>query len=866
MNDTQRRPDYVCPSMPPRDSVSDAPARFALLSRAAAALAASLKPHQVLDEIYADVARLTSLELYAQLELRDDGLTDVVTCRGLPAEVLAALEASRPAPAMPGELVVVHAIDEAEDPRSEALARLDIRSYVWLPLIDRGASLGALLFATRHDAGDLGQEAVSLIRTVGDLVATALARARTQPRLLETETSYRRLFESIDEGVCIFQMLFDDRGEPVDYRWLEVNPMFESQTGLVNPIGRTARELVPDLDASWFRIYGRVALTGEPHRFENHAPAMHRWFDVYAMRVGRPEERKVALVFKDISDRKRRELTSAFLSELHVEFSMLVDPEEILRTVGRRLRRHLHASRVVLAELDEEADRATIILDLHGPGGESALGSHRLSRYVSPDLGAKLRRGQTVAIDDVTTSPLTAARLEELKALGIGAKILAPHVQRGRLMFLLAVYQDEPRRWRDDEVDLLRELSASVWFRLERARADEAVRESDRRKDQFLAVLSHELRNPLASIQSGLHLLERAQPFSERAARARAIMKRQVVQLTRLVDDLLDVTRVSRGRVELALETLDVAELVRGAAEDHRPLFEDQDIQFAVQTPDHPVWVRGDPKRITQALGNLLHNASKFTPAGASASVFLATEPAAKQAVMRVVDSGIGMSPATLASIFEPFAQGEISLARSAGGLGLGLTLVKGIAELHGGEVAAHSAGHGQGAEFSVRLPLVKGGDARGRRPEQAGRRSPSHRILIVEDAEDVAESLAATLELEGHEVDLARSGPEGLIKAKRFRPSIMLCDIGLPGMSGYEVSRALREDPELASICRIALSGYAMPEDVRRSHDAGFDHHFAKPLDLDALRELIATGAGGDQSRLPSRNRKQTPPHRGFD
>jgi two-component system, chemotaxis family, CheB/CheR fusion protein len=233
--------------------------------------------------------------------------------------------------------------------------------------------------------------------------------------------------------------------------------------------------------------------------------------------------------------------------------------------------------------------------------------------------------------------------------------------------------------------------------------------------------------------------------------------------------------------------------------------------------------------------------------------------------VMRVVDSGVGIPATILASIFEPFSQVDASLARSTGGLGLGLTLVKAIAEMHGGEAAARSEGADLGAEFTLTLPLV-GGIGREATATRADKPAASRRVLIVEDAEDVAESLRAMLELEGHEVKVARTGPEGLALARSFRPSIVLCDIGLPGMSGYEVAREMRADPSLASIYRIALTGYAMPEDVRRCEQAGFDHHVAKPLDLEALRELFATDADASARRLAPWNRTQTPPHSGFD
>jgi two-component system, chemotaxis family, CheB/CheR fusion protein len=371
----------------------------------------------------------------------------------------------------------------------------------------------------------------------------------------------------------------------------------------------------------------------------------------------------------------------------------------------------------------------------------------------------------------------------------------------------------------------------------ERQRADEALREGDRRKDQFLAVLSHELRNPLAPIRNSLHLLDQSPPGSDGSRRAQQIIARQVGHLTRLVDDLLDATRISHGKLQLHREHLDLGDLVQRTAEDHRALFTARGVSFDVAVAARPVWVDGDRTRLSQVVGNLLQNAAKFTPA--RGSVRLGLEARGGFAELHVRDSGAGIQTAMLARLFEPFSQADDTLARSAGGLGLGLALVKGLVEAHHGTIEARSAGPGAGAEFVVRLPLAASPPT-ARDPDPSAPVRPRS-ILVVDDNLDGADSLQAVLKLDGHEVEVANDGPRAIERSRGFHPDVVLCDIGLPGMSGYEVARAMRADPALRGAFLIALTGYALPEDQRQAKDAGFDAHLAKPTTIEQLRSAIA-------------------------
>ncbi|HEY3446437.1 MAG TPA: PAS domain S-box protein [Myxococcales bacterium] len=374
----------------------------------------------------------------------------------------------------------------------------------------------------------------------------------------------------------------------------------------------------------------------------------------------------------------------------------------------------------------------------------------------------------------------------------------------------------------------------------ERRHAEDGLREAARRKDDFLAMLGHELRNPLAPIRNAIHLLQRTGSPDPRARKAEEIIERQTAHLARIVDDLLDVSRIARGKVGLRKERLDWAAVVRHAAEDYRANLAAKGIEMTVALPDAPVWVEGDPTRLVQVLGNLLHNSEKFTKPGGRVMLDLRAEE--RSAVLTVADTGIGMSAATLERLFEPFAQAGTDLARSRGGLGLGLALVRGLLELHGGTVRATSEGLGRGSRFTVVLPLRQApppprqGVAVAAAAPRAG-----IRVLIIEDNRDAAESLQALLELQGHRVRVAGDGVAGLRAARAFLPDAVLCDIGLPGeLDGYGVARAVRADPRLRSVLLIAISGYGQHEDKERAAAASFDLHLTKPVEPDALEKVL--------------------------
>jgi signal transduction histidine kinase/ActR/RegA family two-component response regulator len=376
--------------------------------------------------------------------------------------------------------------------------------------------------------------------------------------------------------------------------------------------------------------------------------------------------------------------------------------------------------------------------------------------------------------------------------------------------------------------------------REELRRANERLTEADRQKDDFLGMLSHELRNPLGPIRNALHILDRTEPGDPRGVEARHTIHRQVLHMASLVDDLLDVTRIARGKLELRLGDCDLVALARGVAQDYAGLFSARGIAFSAQFAEPQLPVRCDMTRIAQVIGNLLHNAAKFTPPGGTVSMTVRAD--ADHAVVEVADSGAGIGPGLLPTVFQPFVQAEQGLARSEGGLGLGLALVRGIVDLHGGAVLAASRGAGHGSRFTVRLPRERQALPDAPAAPQASlprERGVPRRVLLVEDNEDAAQSMAELIRLFGHAVEVARDGVRALERLRTQRPDTVFCDIGLPGMSGYELAARLRaEGPP--GLCLVALTGYAAPDDVRRALAAGFDVHLAKPVDPQRIAALL--------------------------
>ena len=375
----------------------------------------------------------------------------------------------------------------------------------------------------------------------------------------------------------------------------------------------------------------------------------------------------------------------------------------------------------------------------------------------------------------------------------------------------------------------------------ERREAEEALRVANRNKDEFLALLAHELRNPLAPIRHVLQIMRMSGGHGQLLHSAFEIMERQIGHMVRMVDDLLDISRISRGKLDLQIENIDLASVIHLAVEASNPHIANMNHRLTLSLPSEPIQIRGDSTRLAQAVSNLLNNAAKFTDSGGS--ITLSVESDEQQALIRVKDSGIGISAEQLPLIFDMFTQLDNSLQRTHGGLGIGLTVVKSLVEMHNGTIEAHSPGIGQGCEFTMRLPVC---DVRAATPseeisEEELKRPPSRRILVVDDSVDSATSLATFLQLMGNETFTAFDGLEALQMADAVRPDVVLLDIGMPKLDGYEVARRIRSMPWAERVILVAVTGFGQEEDRQKALEAGFDHHMVKPIDASLLMETLA-------------------------
>ncbi|GAB2507781.1 PAS domain S-box protein [Lysobacter humi (ex Lee et al. 2017)] len=667
----------------------------------------------------------------------------------------------------------------------------------------------------------------------------------------------------------------------------------------------------------------------------------------------------------DITTRKQAEETGVFLAELDRRIAQAGSADEVGDAGLALLGEHLRLLRCTLTDIDLDHGR---IRTLHEwtDGAPRVFGAFDAREFFTTELGMALASGETVAVNDLRSDPLTAPFAANYLPYGTVALAAVSYVVEGRLTGTLTIASGRPRTWRAHELKLLREVVARLWPAIERARsvaalresearfrqmadtapimiyvtepdgrctyvsrrwseftgrmaeaelgfgwadvlhpddrervhaafeaandaqeahvleyralrwdgayrwmhatgrprfgagseflgfiggilditerreAEEALREADRRKDEFLATLAHELRNPLAPIRSGLHVLNLTAD-AEIARRTRQMMDRQLDHMVRLVDDLLDVSRITSGKVVLQRQRISLQDAVRAAIESARPSIESARHRLVVDLDEAPLCVDADPTRIAQVIGNLLTNAAKYTPDGGE--VRLHAHACDGEACLSVTDTGLGIPPEAIGEVFGMFAQVNRTLDRAQGGLGIGLALARRLVEMHGGAIVAESAGLGQGSTFTVRLPLAAeapAGDVamRGDAPTPHARR-----VLVVDDNRDAAESLAMMLELEGHATRGAFSGADGLEVARGLGPDVAFLDLGMPGMNGYELARALRALPGLDGIYLVAVSGWGGEEDKRQSADAGFDLHLTKPVSVatvhDAMRRL---------------------------
>jgi PAS domain S-box-containing protein len=632
-------------------------------------------------------------------------------------------------------------------------------------------------------------------------------------------------------------------------------------------LGRSLFEVFPAFAGSVFESQLRQAVeTGTPVQVNAPSVVTDQTVELFAY----PGPDNLTVLFRDVTERMRQAHRMQQLTQLYAVLSqaneMIVrtrDGNQIFHEVCRIIAEQMTCPLVwiglveggwvkpVAASGVAAEYLAGIRVEVEGKLGQGP-------------TGTCIREDRAVVNDDFKDNALLSPWRVPALEQGFRASASFPLRKNGKAVGALTLYSKQPAAFGSEEVALLLALAADVSFALdaieaERRRGETALalreservlREADARKNEFLAMLSHELRNPLAPIKNSLFILQNARGDGEQVQRAEAVIGRQVTHLTNLVDDLLDITRVTRGKIRLEKTQLDLDEVVGRTVDDHRDLFAQTGIDLAFQPSGVRLLVHADRTRLTQVVGNLLQNAVKFTPKGGTTTV-LVEGRGEGQAVIRVRDTGAGIGVEILPCLFEPFTQADRTLDRSKGGLGLGLALVKGLVEMHDGRVAARSEGPGKGAEFEVALPTISPSEIAEPRP-LCGQESPQpRRVLVIEDNRDAADSLCEVLDLLNHSSMVAYSGDEGLEKVRAHRPHVVLCDIGLPGMDGHEVARAIRADARLSATTLVALTGYAAAEDLARSREAGFDYHLAKPPSIEAIERVLAqakTGIGNSQ------------------
>jgi PAS domain S-box-containing protein len=586
-----------------------------------------------------------------------------------------------------------------------------------------------------------------------------------------------------------------------------------------------------------------------------------------AIRSAEGEPRSVIAVSLDVTERRRTEATLRFLAEASESLSLLVDYRATLQKVAQLA----VPGFADWCAIDMVGDQGTIerLAVAHVDPSKVKLAEDLHQRY-PPDPHAPygvprvLRTGVSERVADITEAAIADAlpddeRRRIVAELGPRSYLCVPlRVKERTLGVMTFVAAESGRRY--DAVDLgaAEDLARRAAIAIESARLYEELRQSDRRKDEFLAVLSHELRNPLAPIRSGIDML--AMQGVRDSPELIELMRQQVEHLVRLVDDLLDLSRITRDRVELKRQEVELGPLLERSAAAMRGLLEEREQRLTIVQPRTPVWLDADPVRLLQVLENLLQNASKFSDAGSP--IELRAEKSGDEVSVRVRDQGIGMDANLLPRLFEPFTQAKYSLDRAQGGLGVGLALVRGLVERHGGTVRGWSPGPGQGSEFEVRLPLRRESKPRNERatapasprdgsPSAAATSAPSsdgpndgagaRRVLVVDDNVAAAQMLSMLVSHLGrHQVDTAHDGPTAVEKVRASHPEIVLLDIGLPAMDGYEVGRAIRQDPRFDDVLIVALTGYGQEEDRRRSREAGIDEHLVKPAAIEDIERML--------------------------
>ncbi|HEX7034302.1 MAG TPA: PAS domain S-box protein [Pseudomonadales bacterium] len=788
------------------------------LNRVGSALAAELDLERIVQFVTDEVTAVTGAELGAFIECQPDGsrgglyaLSGVSTAS---VEDAAMLRSTPPfAAALAGE-TPLRCDDVTRDARFGDMApgRPEVRSFLAVPVVSRADEvLGALLLA-HSGVGAFTKRHERLVSGIAAQAAIAIDNARLYARVQESEQRFRQLAERITDVFWLRDV--ENR------RVLYVSPAYETAWG------RSVESLYADpqsfLEAvhpddrarvhEWMMRHTQGEITGEEYRLV-HPDGTVRWIwdRGYPIRDESGRLIRIAGVAEDVTERRLAENRLRESEERYRRLTELLPVAVYTCEAPSGAITYFNGNAVELwgrtPALNDPAERFCGSVKLFTPDG--TLLPHDRSPMAEALGEGRSFRNREVVIERPDGSRITAImNIEPIRDAA------------GRVVAAINAGLD---------VTALK-------------RAEERLKEADRRKDEFLATLSHELRNPLAPLRHALEIVKRSPNDDVMLRDARDAMERQVGQMARLIDDLLDVSRITHDKLTLRRERISLAEVVHQAVETTRPAIETPRHALTVRLPEEPVWLQADPVRLAQVLGNLLSNAAKYMAPGGC--VTLRAERQRDEVEITVRDQGEGIPADQLEQIFEMFAQADCSLDRSRGGLGIGLTLVKRLVEMHGGSVRAESDGPGTGSTFVVRLPTV-GAAPRAAEPEAPPARragaGASHRVLVVDDNRDSAASLATLLRLTGHATETAFDGAEAIEAAARFRPSVILLDLGLPRLSGYEVCREIRRRAWGRDIAMIAVTGWGQEQDRQRSREAGFDEHLVKPVDLAAIENLLA-------------------------
>ncbi|MCC2656542.1 MAG: hypothetical protein K0Q76_1650 [Panacagrimonas sp.] len=746
-----------------------------------------------------------------------------------------------------GRAVVVD--DVGSDPRFDrdtraVYRRYDVRALVCVPL-QRAGRLVAAMAIHCAEARRWREDEIALVHAVSHRCWESLERARAESERRAGDARFRALVEGAAQIVW---------STDADGRVVEPLPSWCAFTGqtAARAMGEGWVDAVHPDDRERFRRLWRQALESA-RAFEGefrvqHAQAGWRWMRARGHPVMGDDGtvREWIGMNVDVSERKRIERRDAFLVRLDDAVRSLSDPEEVATSVARLLGEHLQAQRVTYLEVDPDEHVFTVVRD-HAPGLPELRGrTFRLDEFGS-GAGEALRGGRGFLAPDpgiAEGSALVGGQEAEAPDPNRSAVLMVPLFRDRRLAAVLGLVRLMPRQWQEEEIDLARAVIHRGWESIERARLARDLRLADERKDEFIAMLAHELRNPLAPLRNGLQVLRRG-PADVPAERVHRMMERQVDQLVRLVDDLLDVSRITRGKMELRMEPQSLSRILTVSMETARPLIDARRHRLEVDVPGDEIRVRGDAVRLAQIFANLLNNAARYTDDGGS--IVLRARREGTRAVVSVRDSGIGLAAEMCERVFETFEQVARGPNDLNSGLGIGLSLARSLTLLHDGRISAHSEGLGRGSEFVVSLPLIDTpkesahGDAAAADHDGTALRT-ALRVLVVDDNQDAADAFGTLLEVLGAEVRVCYRAVDAMAEFEREVPEIAFLDLGMPEINGYELARRIRQHPRGRDLRLVALTGWGKDSDRQRSRDAGFDHHLVKPVNLDVLESVLSS------------------------